>query len=52
VELHAHLSGSVRPATLLELAQLRGPEVAAQAEHLLRDATPDTRDHRYIATLW
>jgi adenosine deaminase len=37
VELHVHLEGSIRPATLLQLAQRNGIRLPAQDEEGLRD---------------
>ena len=37
VELHVHLEGSIRPATLLQLAQRNGVRLPAQDEEGLRD---------------
>ena len=48
IELHAHLNGSIRRSTLLELCRAHGAELFGKAEKLL-EVSADRRDSRTLS---
>lgn len=49
IDLHAHLSGCVRPSTLLELSKNKGTELSIQAERLLSASSYIKRESRTLS---